>query len=178
MENARHPCIDTDKVQLVSNDIHLGGMQNGKQPLMILTGPNMGGKSTFMRQTVLLAIMAQMGGYVPAASCEISLVDRIFSRMGGHDDIMRGRSTFLVELMEASAILRHADRNSFVLLDELGRGTSTHDGNAIARGYLRELAAIKCRGIFATHYHTLVQKFDHDQNIQLGYMVSFYSVYL
>lgn len=99
------------------------------------------------------------------------MVDRIFTRLGANDDILQGQSTFLVELSEAAAILRHATKNSFVLLDELGRGTSTHDGNAIATAYLKQLVEIQCRTIFSTHYHSLVEFYSRTKGIQLAHMV-------
>lgn len=149
----------------------------------------MGGKSTLMRQVALIIVMAQIvskeillsilinnhseiqGSYVPASSCEITLIDRIFTRLGAQDDIMTGQSTFLVEMSEASAILQHATKHSFVLLDELGRGTSTHDGNAIATAYMKKLLEINCRVIYSTHYHTLVEYYGSRNDIQLGHMV-------
>lgn len=108
---------------------------------------------------------------MPATSCELSLIDRIFTRLGAQDDIMSGHSTFLVEVSEASAILQHATKHSFVLLDELGRGTSTHDGNAIATAYMKKLLEINCRVIYSTHYHTLVEHYGELEHIQLGHMV-------
>lgn len=100
------------------------------------------------------------------------MVDRVFTRLGARDDILQGQSTFLVELLEASAILKHATCHSLVLIDELGRGTSTHDGNAIAIAYLQKLTEMQCRTIFSTHYHNLVERFAKEDNIQLGHMVS------
>lgn len=102
----------------------------------------------------------------------MSVVDRIFTRLGAHDDILKGQSTFLVELSEAAVILNHATRHSFVLIDELGRGTSTHDGNAIASAYVNQMTKINCRTIFSTHYHSLVDYFQNVDNIQLGHMVN------
>lgn len=113
------------------------------------------------------------GSFVPASSCRLNLIDRIFTRLGARDDILQGQSTFLVELSEASTILQHATCHSLVLLDELGRGTSTHDGNAIATAYVRKLTEMQCRTIFSTHYHNLVDYFAKDENIQLGHMVGF-----
>ncbi|XP_017783857.1 PREDICTED: probable DNA mismatch repair protein Msh6 [Nicrophorus vespilloides] len=168
IENGRHPCIKNVD-NFVPNDTEMGSENHA--PILILTGPNMGGKSTLMRQTVLIAIMAQIGSYVPAINCELSLVDRIFTRLGAYDDILKNQSTFMVELSEASSILQHATKHSFLLLDELGRGTSTHDGNAIASAYIRKLCDINCRTMFSTHYHTLVDYFAGKNDIQLGYMV-------
>lgn len=153
----------------IPNGITLGGPKAG---LALLTGPNMGGKSTLMRQVGLLIIMAQIGCPIPAVSCRMSIVDRIFTRLGAQDDIMAGHSTFLVELSETSAILKHATRNSLVLLDELGRGTATYDGTAIAAAVVNFLADLKCRTLFSTHYHNLVDNFQDDSRISLGHMVS------
>lgn len=139
--------------------------------LALVTGPNMGGKSTLMRQAGLLVIIAQMGAKVPAESCELTLVDRIFTRLGASDRITSGESTFFVEVNETSAILRHATRHSLVLLDELGRGTSTHDGMSIAHAVVKELSTkIHCRTLFSTHYHHLVEGFTSDPNVYLGHM--------
>lgn len=110
------------------------------------------------------------GSFVPAESCELNMVDRIFTRLGAHDDILKRQSTFFVELSEAAAILKHATKHSFVLVDELGRGTSTHDGCAIATAYVKKLTELQCRTIFSTHYHTLVENFLGRSDIQLGHM--------
>ncbi|KRT86172.1 hypothetical protein AMK59_2376 [Oryctes borbonicus] len=167
IENGRHPCIP--KIDdYVPNDTELG--TDDKPGILILTGPNMGGKSTLMRQVALIIVMAQIGSYIPATSCKITLIDRIFTRLGAQDDIISGQSTFFVEVSEASAILQHATRQSFVLLDELGRGTSTHDGNAIATAYMKKLLEIDCRVIYSTHYHTLVEHYGGRTDIQLGHM--------
>ncbi|GJQ69953.1 putative component of the post-replicative DNA mismatch repair system (MMR) [Trypoxylus dichotomus] len=167
IENGRHPCIP--KIDdYVPNDTELG--IKDKPGILILTGPNMGGKSTLMRQVALIIVMAQIGSYIPATSCEITLIDRIFTRLGAQDDIISGQSTFFVEVSEASAILQHATKQSFVLLDELGRGTSTHDGNAIATAYMKKLLEIDCRVIYSTHYHTLVEHYGGRTDVQLGHM--------
>ncbi|KAF2882315.1 hypothetical protein ILUMI_23880 [Ignelater luminosus] len=166
IEDGVHPCTLLE--DFVPNSTKLGIEDTAS--IMLLTGPNMGGKSTLMRQVALIIVMAQMGCPVPAVNCEISLVDRIFTRLGAYDDILQGQSTFLVELSEASAILQHATRHSFVLLDELGRGTSTHDGNAIATAYVCKLTEIQCRSMFSTHYHTLVESFSGRNDIQLAHM--------
>lgn len=115
--------------------------------------------------------MFLQGSFVPASYCKLNLVDRIFTRLGARDDILQGQSTFLVELSEASTILQHATHHSLILLDELGRGTSTHDGNAIATAYVAKLTQMKCRTIFSTHYHNLVDRFTDNRHIQLGHMV-------
>jgi len=123
---------------------------------MLITGPNMAGKSTFLRQNVLLAILAQAGCYVPARKLRLGLADRIFSRVGASDDLSRGRSTFMVEMIETAAILNQATASSIVILDEVGRGTSTWDGLAIAWAAVEHLHEVNgCRALFATHYHEL-----------------------
>lgn len=124
--------------------------------LIIVTGPNMGGKSTFLRQNALIAILAQAGSFVPARTARIGIVDRVFSRVGAADDLARGRSTFMVEMVETAAILNQATRRSLVILDEIGRGTATFDGLSIAWGTIEHLNAVnRCRALFATHYHEL-----------------------
>lgn len=126
--------------------------------IWLLTGPNMAGKSTFLRQNALIIILAQMGGYVPAAAAHIGVVDRLFSRVGAGDDLARGRSTFMVEMLETATILQQASQRSWVILDELGRGTATYDGLSIAWAVLEHLHNnIKCRTLFATHYHELTR---------------------
>jgi DNA mismatch repair protein MutS len=130
------------------------GLDSGK--ILLLTGPNMGGKSTFLRQNALIAILAQIGSFVPAASAHIGIVDRLFSRVGASDDLARGRSTFMVEMVETAAILNQAGSRSLVILDEIGRGTSTYDGLSIAWACVEHLHEVnQCRAIFATHFHEL-----------------------
>jgi DNA mismatch repair protein MutS len=126
--------------------------------LFVLTGPNMGGKSTFLRQTALVVVMAQMGSFVPAREAKIGLVDRVFTRVGASDQILRGQSTFMVEMQETAHILRHATERSLVLLDEIGRGTATFDGLSIAWAVAEHIARTDAgpKTIFATHYHELV----------------------
>jgi DNA mismatch repair protein MutS len=139
----------------VANDLRIGGEA---ARLFILTGPNMGGKSTFLRQTALIALMAQAGSFVPASSARIGLVDRIFTRVGASDQILRGQSTFLVEMQETAHILRHGTPRSLVLLDEIGRGTATFDGLSIAWAVAEALArdeGRRAKTLFATHYHEL-----------------------
>jgi DNA mismatch repair protein MutS len=154
----RHPVVEAaldaaENAAFVANDCDLGADRR----LWLVTGPNMAGKSTFLRQNALIAIMAQMGSYVPAESAEIGVVDRLFSRVGAADDLARGRSTFMVEMVETAAILNQASERSFVILDEIGRGTATFDGLSIAWACVEFLhETCRCRGLFATHYHELV----------------------
>ncbi len=155
----RHPVLDAvmQKERFVPNDVMLDGDQSR---MMIITGPNMAGKSTYIRQVALLVIMAQMGSYVPADSAEIGLVDRIFTRVGAADDIARGQSTFMVEMVETANILNHVSPKSLVILDEIGRGTSTFDGISIAWAvaeFLHDDPRAGCRTMFATHYHELTE---------------------
>ncbi|KAH8269948.1 hypothetical protein KR018_000264 [Drosophila ironensis] len=166
LEDGYHPCVNASTY--IPNGLELG--TQSEAPLSLLTGPNMGGKSTLMREVGLLVIMAQIGAHIPAASCRLSLVDRIFTRLGAQDDILAGHSTFLVELNETSLILKHATCHSLVLLDELGRGTATYDGTAIAASVVNFLADLKCRTLFSTHYHNLIDFFQGDKRITLGHM--------
>jgi DNA mismatch repair protein MutS len=161
IEAGRHPVVEqmvTEAGQsFVANDCDLSGdAANGGGALWLVTGPNMGGKSTFLRQNALIAIMAQMGAFVPATSAHIGAVDRVFSRVGASDDIAHGRSTFMVEMVETAAILNRATRHSLVILDEIGRGTATFDGLSIAWATLESLhETTGCRALFATHFHEL-----------------------
>ena len=155
----RHPVVEQvlkrdAQNPFVANDCDIGGDKAGK--LWLLTGPNMGGKSTFLRQNALIIILAQMGSFVPAKQAHIGIVDRLFSRVGAADDLARGRSTFMVEMVETAAILNQAEVRSFVILDEIGRGTATFDGLSIAWAAIEHLhEANLCRTLFATHYHEL-----------------------
>jgi DNA mismatch repair protein MutS len=154
----RHPVVEAalvkDGARFVSNDLSL---YSGSR-LWLVTGPNMGGKSTFLRQNALIAILAQAGCYVPAQSCTLGLVDRLFSRVGASDNLARGRSTFMVEMVETAAILSQATDRSFIILDEVGRGTSTYDGLAIAWAVVEAVHEVnQCRCLFATHYHELTR---------------------
>ncbi len=152
----RHPMMERLLSEpFVANDLAIG---EAAPRLFVLTGPNMGGKSTFLRQTALIALMAQMGSFVPAREAKVGLVDRIFTRVGASDQILRGQSTFMVEMQETAHILRHAGARSLVLLDEIGRGTATFDGLSIAWAVAEHLAgaAQGPKTIFATHYHELV----------------------
>ncbi|NWH09157.1 MAG: DNA mismatch repair protein MutS [Alphaproteobacteria bacterium] len=155
----RHPVVEAAlKAEMgppfVPNDCDLSGEGEGR--LWLVTGPNMAGKSTFLRQNALIAILAQMGSFVPAEKARIGIVDRLFSRVGAADDLARGRSTFMVEMVETAAILNQAGRQALVILDEIGRGTATYDGLSIAWGTLEHLHDVNaCRALFATHYHEL-----------------------
>lgn len=153
IKEARHPILET-KTKYVSNSTEM----NQAQMIHILTGPNMGGKSTYMRQLALVIILAQMGSYVPAKKAELPLIDALFTRMGASDDILSGQSTFMVEMIEANTALQNATKDSLVLFDEIGRGTSTFDGMALAQAMVEYLATVvKCKTIFSTHYHELTQ---------------------
>jgi DNA mismatch repair protein MutS len=154
----RHPVVEAAVVKsggrFVANDCAL----DASDRLWLVTGPNMGGKSTFLRQNALIAVMAQSGCFVPARSAMLGLVDRLFSRVGASDNLARGRSTFMVEMVETAAILAQATDRSFVILDEVGRGTSTYDGLAIAWAVVEAVHEInRCRCLFATHYHELTR---------------------
>ena len=160
LEDSRHPTVEcyAAKDGFVPNTIELNPEATR---FMLLTGPNMSGKSTAMRQAALAVIMAQAGGFVAAKSARIGIVDRVYTRVGASDSLARGQSTFMVEMLEASAILRGATERSFVILDEIGRGTSTYDGLAIAWAVAEHLHdATRCRTIFATHYHELCELAD------------------
>jgi len=158
----RHPVVEaalkiSGASAFVANDCNLGTKsENGAGRLWLITGPNMAGKSTFLRQNALIAILAQAGCYVPATSAHIGVIDKLFSRVGAADDLARGRSTFMVEMIETAAILNQATHRSFVILDEIGRGTATYDGLSIAWATLEHLHDINAaRALFATHYHEL-----------------------
>ena len=160
----RHPVVEAalgcdNRGPFTANgcDLSPGDSNSGPGRLWLVTGPNMAGKSTFLRQNALISILAQMGSYVPAESAHIGAVDRLFSRVGAADDLARGRSTFMVEMVETAAILNQATERSLVILDEIGRGTATFDGLAIAWAVVEHLNAVnKSRALFATHYHELV----------------------
>ena len=157
IRGGRHPMVEAglaasgDGGSFVANDCVLA-----EERIWLVTGPNMAGKSTFLRQNALIAILAQIGSFVPAGAARIGIVDRLFSRVGAADDLARGRSTFMVEMVETAAILNQAGPNAFVILDEIGRGTATYDGLSIAWAALEHLHAVnRCRALFATHYHEL-----------------------
>ncbi len=171
--DGRHPVVEAmlkDSL-FVPNDTHLGAENN---QVAIITGPNMAGKSTYMRQVALIVLMAQMGAFVPARSAKIGLVDRVFTRIGASDDLASGQSTFMVEMSEVATILKYATSRSLLILDEIGRGTSTYDGMAIARAVLEYAASPKRLGaktLFATHYHelsTLEEKLPNVKNYNIA----------
>jgi DNA mismatch repair protein MutS len=156
----RHPVLEQLELtgsndRFVPNDLYLNSSSHS---ILLITGPNMGGKSTYLRQTALTVLMAQMGGYVPARSARLPVVDRIFTRIGASDNLARGRSTFMVEMTETAAILNTATARSLILLDEIGRGTSTYDGLAIAWAVVEYIhSTSRAKTLFATHYHELTE---------------------
>ena len=167
----RHPVVESalkrdGNTPFISNDCDLSAESGGQ--VWLLTGPNMAGKSTYLRQNALIALLAQAGSFVPAEKAEIGLISQIFSRVGAADDLARGRSTFMVEMVETAAILNLADDHALVILDEIGRGTATYDGLSIAWATLEHLHNVnKCRALFATHYHEmteLAERLDHAAN--------------
>ncbi len=168
IEQGRHPVVEAQVEQFIANDCLL----SAERKLLLITGPNMGGKSTFMRQTALIALLAYVGSYVPAKRARFGPIDRIFTRIGAADDLAGGRSTFMVEMTEAAAILNDATSQSLVLMDEIGRGTSTFDGLALAWAIARHLLAHNgCHTLFATHYFELTQlpaEFAQAANVHLS----------
>ncbi len=155
IEQGRHPVVEAEG-PFQPNDTQLVA-QGARDQLVILTGPNMAGKSTWMRQVALITLLAQVGSFVPASRAKVGFVDAIFTRIGAVDDLAAGRSTFMVEMLETASVLHGATDQSLILLDEIGRGTSTHDGMAIAWAVIEHLAAgpARPRAIIATHYHEL-----------------------
>ncbi|WP_293969849.1 DNA mismatch repair protein MutS [Sphingomonas sp.] len=171
IENGRHPVVESAVMatgaRFVANDCRL----SPDDRLWLVTGPNMGGKSTFLRQNAAMLILAQAGGYVPATSATLGLCDRLFSRVGASDNLARGRSTFMVEMVETAAILAQATERSFVILDEVGRGTSTYDGLAIAWAVVEAVHDMnRCRCLFATHYHELTRLADRLDALSLHHV--------
>jgi len=165
IQNMIHPCLM--KEDFVPNDIDMGIEQPN---IWLLTGPNMGGKSTLLRQVCINVIIAQIGCFVPSSNYKGTVVDRIFTRIGASDNIFENQSTFMVESRETSDILNNFTKNSLIILDELGRGTSTFDGYAIAFSVLTYLSKNPCRAFFSTHYHALTEDFQNNDNISLRYM--------
>lgn len=148
----KHPILDARMSAYISND----WIMDEQEHIELITGPNMGGKSTYMRQNALLVIMAQMGSFIPARSANLPLFDRIFTRIGASDDLLTGKSTFMMEMMEANAALQYATADSLIIFDEIGRGTATYDGMAIAQAMLEYIdAALQAKTLFSTHYHEL-----------------------
>ena len=165
IKNGRHPVLDQKlgEEKFVPNDTEMNPVSNR---FMLITGPNMAGKSTYIRQVALITLLAQIGSYVPAESAEIGLVDRIFTRVGASDDISKGQSTFMVEMTETALIANNASERSLVILDEIGRGTATYDGLSIAWSVVEHLHdKVKCRSLFATHYHELTQLSDAREGV-------------
>lgn len=162
IKNGRHPVVESLRGSFVGNDVCL----SDKTSFIVLTGPNMAGKSTYLRQNALIVLLAQIGSFVPAESAEIGIVDRIFTRVGAGDNLAAGESTFLMEMQETSQILHHATERSLVILDEVGRGTSTYDGMALAWAISEHLAEqIGALTIFATHYHELTSLVEKQANV-------------
>lgn len=158
IKDGRHPVIEKmlPSGSFIANDTY---MDKDENRLSIITGPNMAGKSTYMRQVALITLMAQIGSFVPASSAHIGIVDKIFTRVGASDDLSMGQSTFMVEMMEVASILKEATNNSLVILDEIGRGTSTYDGLSIAWAvaeYIANKETCGAKTVFATHYHELI----------------------
>jgi len=171
IEGGRHPVVEAALAvrgeRFVANDCRLAP----ENRLWLVGGPNMGGKSTFLRQNALIVLLAQAGGFVPAGSARIGLVDRLFSRVGASDNLARGRSTFMVEMVETAAILAQASERSFVILDEVGRGTSTYDGLALAWAVVEAVHGVnRCRCLFATHYHELARLADSCDALSLHHV--------
>ena len=159
IKNGRHPVVE----RMIPNDMFIANdtyLDNGSNRVSIITGPNMAGKSTYMRQTALIVLMAQIGSFVPAEKANIGIADRIFTRVGASDDLASGQSTFMVEMTEVANILRNATSDSLLILDEIGRGTSTFDGLSIAWAVIEHISNPKLLGaktLFATHYHELTE---------------------
>lgn len=161
----KHPILDDrmKKKKFISNN----WIMDENNSIELITGPNMGGKSTYMRQNALIVIMAQMGSFVPAKSCDLPIFDRIFTRIGASDDILTGKSTFMVEMMEANVALRYATKHSLILFDEIGRGTATYDGMALAQSMLEYIEdVIQAKTLFSTHYHELTQMEQTHQRVK------------
>ena len=159
IKDGRHPVVE----KVLGNDLFVANdtfLDNEKNRISIITGPNMAGKSTYMRQTALIVLMAQIGSFVPAGAANIGICDRIFTRVGASDDLASGQSTFMIEMNEVANILRNATKNSLLILDEIGRGTSTFDGLSIAWAVVEYIANTELLGaktLFATHYHELTE---------------------
>jgi len=170
IQKGRHPVVEQKcDTTFIPNDVKL----TDEESLWIITGPNMGGKSTYLRQVALMSIMAQCGSFVPAESVNLSILDRIFTRIGSGDNVAEGKSTFLVEMEETSTICTQATHNSLVILDEVGRGTSTFDGLALAQAVVEHIYKnVQARCLFATHYHELTMLQDYFPGIVSYYAAS------
>lgn len=168
IQEGRHPVVEqTMSGQFIANTLHLNAQNN----MLLITGPNMGGKSTYMRQTALILILAHIGSYIPAKNARLGPIDQLFTRIGAHDNLAQGQSTFMVEMTEMARILRQATPNSLVLIDEIGRGTSTFDGMALAHACAIELAQhIRAFTLFSTHYFELTSLPEHYTNIQNAHL--------
>ena len=159
IEQGKHPILAErmKNSRYIANSLNM----NKQESILLITGPNMGGKSTYMRQVALIAIMAQFGCYVPASKCQMPVFDKIFTRIGASDDILSGQSTFMVEMSEANHALQEATDRSLILFDEIGRGTSTYDGMALAQAMIEYIAAcVHAKTLFSTHYHELTSLVD------------------
>ncbi len=166
IDTGRHPVVERQVENFVANDVQLGAQMTGKPQMLLITGPNMGGKSTYMRQTALIALLAHCGSYVPAKNICMGVLDQIFTRIGAADDLASGRSTFMVEMTETANILHNATSQSLVLMDEVGRGTSTFDGLALALAIARHLVSMnRSFALFATHYFELTKLADEFKSI-------------
>ncbi|GAG94914.1 unnamed protein product, partial [marine sediment metagenome] len=156
IKNGRHPVIEQINFSepFIPNDCYV---DTGENRLLVITGPNWSGKSTYLRQIALITILAQIGSFVPADEAEIGIIDRVFTRIGASDDLTRGQSTFMMEMNETAQILHHSTPKSLVIIDELGRGTSTTDGKSIARAVLEFLYERKIKTLFSTHFHELTE---------------------
>ena len=164
----RHPVVESViEGEYIDNDVILDENTN----ILIITGPNMSGKSTYMRELGIIAILNQMGSYVPAKKCNLPIFDKIFTRIGASDDLVGGESTFMVEMKESASALKNATKNSLILFDELGRGTSTYDGMSLAGSIIKYISKnIKCKTLFSTHYHELTDmeyKLDDVKNVHV-----------
>jgi len=172
IDSGRHPVVENQVEHFVANDVYLTNEADQKTQMLLITGPNMGGKSTYMRQAALIALLAHCGSYVPAKKAQLGILDQIFTRIGASDDLASGRSTFMVEMTETANILHNATPQSLVLMDEVGRGTSTFDGLALAFAIVRHLVTQnRSLTLFATHYFELTklaEEFDQISNVHLS----------
>jgi DNA mismatch repair protein MutS len=168
LRGSRHPVIEKFQDNFIPNDI----VMKEEDSILLITGPNMSGKSTYMRQIALIAIMAQIGSFVPCVSAKLPIFDAVFTRIGAADDIVSGQSTFMIEMQEVNNALKHATSNSLIIFDEIGRGTATYDGMALAQAIIEYLHELKpCKTLFSTHYHeltTLDKDLHHLRNVHVS----------